>query len=247
MKREVSVAIIDDCQDDIKKAKHFLTLVEFSPEITDVTFHVETYVNPMEFLQTKNKYDLVLLDVDMPQLNGFEVAAELNVKQPQCLIIFLTRHGERAKDGFKVRAHRYITKPIEEEEFNEAVMSAINEKRSLGSVSVIDGFKTKSLELTTILYFESFGKESIVYTTADQNFDCKSSLKELEATLPEWLFFRAYKQYLVNMAYYDSVDSKRRLIFLECDGVEVALEISEAKLKKLDDALHLYRKMKGRR
>jgi len=247
MKVKARIAIIDDCKDDIKKVNHFLTLAKLLPEVGHVVFAIDAYLDPIEFLRTKKKYDFVLLDVDMPQISGFGVAAELNLKQPKCLIIFLTSYGERAKQGFKVRAHRYTTKPIDEEEFNEAIISAINEIRSLGSIPVIDGFKTKSLELANVLYFESFGKESIVYTTADKNFDCKLSLKELEARLPDWLFFRAYKQYLINMEYYDSVDRKRRLISLECDGIGVELEISEAKLKKLADSLHLYRKMKGRR
>ena len=55
-----------------------------------------------------DRFDLYILDVEMPELNGFEVAKKLRVYQPDAGIIFLTSHFEFADEGYKVRALRYV-------------------------------------------------------------------------------------------------------------------------------------------
>ena len=57
-----------------------------------------------------DRFDLYILDVEMPELNGFEVARKLRVYQPDAGIIFLTSHFEFADEGYKVRALRYVQK-----------------------------------------------------------------------------------------------------------------------------------------
>jgi len=247
MNRLTRIAIVDDCQDDVNNAISQLNRVQLSPTLENSKLEFDCYLNPVDFLKKQQHYDFVLLDVDMPQMNGFDVAARLNLAQPKCLIIFLTQHNERANQGFKVRTHRYITKKIDKADFDEAIISAMKEIQSVGSIVVTKGARSKSLELEKILYFTTVGKESIATTTDNQVFFCNLSLKALAERLPTWLFFRISKQSLINLEYYDSVDKTQKIVFLNCDGFEKSLKISERKLKNLDDMLHLYRKMKGRR
>lgn len=59
---------------------------------------------------SEKMYDIVFLDVEMPKMNGMELAREIRSKMPWAIILFLTSHSEFAPDGYRVQALRYITK-----------------------------------------------------------------------------------------------------------------------------------------
>ena len=71
-----------------------------------------------------DRFDLYILDVEMPELNGFEVARKLRVYQPDAGIIFLTSHFEFADEGYKVRALRYVQKLKYQQDLPEALSEA---------------------------------------------------------------------------------------------------------------------------
>lgn len=244
---KVNVLVVDDCQSDAEKAQRALFLTNRLDELANVDFDVETFSNPEGAIESKKKFHFALIDVEMPEMNGFELAAELNKKQPRCLIIFLTRYLERAPEGYLVRTHRYASKPIRQAEIDEAVVSAVSEFRSLGSIGVKKNTKEIELELEDILYFKSFGNESIVCDVEGVEFECKMKLKQIEAQVPDWLFFKCHKQCLINMEYFDSWAKAERLIVLKSEDATREVRVAARNVSKVENARQLYYVNKGRR
>lgn len=242
---ELNVLIVDDVQEEIAHAKRALSIAKTLPELADIALIPKIFTDPKEVEKSKIKFHFALIDVDMPELNGFELAKKLNQVQPSCLIIFLTNHDELATEGFLVRTHRYLIKPIEQEKFEEATLSAVMKFKSFGYIQVVDDFKERILDLNDILYFQTNEKGSQVFTTKDRKFECTLSLSELEKRFPEGLFFRINKDLLIHMKYYVAVNRTDRLVLLECGDVTKELLISYAKLKKLKIARHSYYQLRG--
>lgn len=108
-----------------------------------------SYTNPIKaFEENKdNSIDLAFLDIEMPGINGIQLAKKLKKNNPKIKIIFVTAYNEYALDAYKVRASGYITKPVNENKIQEE----INE---LGSV--IELKPTKKLQIKCFGNFEVF-------------------------------------------------------------------------------------------
>ena len=98
------------------------------PQISEVT----GFVWAKEALNWVDNHpvDLALLDINMPDLNGIELAARIKAKRPETAIIFLTGHPEYAVEAFAVRASGYLLKPVTKERLAEDVAYAVRGKNN---------------------------------------------------------------------------------------------------------------------
>jgi len=246
MNFKINIAIVDDDINDIKEAEKNIMNVNALPGLIDVDFIIDGFANSESFIENLKKYDIVFLDVEMPGMNGFEVAREVNVKNPSCLIIFLTGRYDSASYGYRFRAFRYLVKPVGKKEFEETILDAVNEIRSLGWIKYYDGSKEKILWVENILYLLAYGKETIIFTTDGLEINYKSTLKNVENIIPSWLFFRCNRHLSINLNHYDGVDPSLNDIFLKNGNEIIKLEISHRQKKRIDKKLHEYRRMRGR-
>ncbi|MBQ9015583.1 MAG: response regulator [Firmicutes bacterium] len=95
----------------------------------------------------KNEADIAILDIDMPEIGGLQLAARIKVMRPDTRIIFLTGYSQFALDAFKLRASGYLLKPVDETELaNEIRYAAFGE----------DQGRSKSADRVVIRTFGSF-------------------------------------------------------------------------------------------
>ena len=106
------------------------------PQISDVKGFTRS-AEALEWIE-RNTADLVLLDIDMPGMNGIELAAAIKAKQPDAAVIFLTGYPQYAVDAFAVRASGYLMKPVTREALARDVEYALSgrQKRPDGHVVV---------------------------------------------------------------------------------------------------------------
>lgn len=168
--------------------------------------------------------DIVLSDIDMPDLSGIELLKSL--KNPP-VFIFISSHPEHAAESFNLDVIDYIVKPVKLERLIKAINKAIeyiNTKRNVQQVEVsskqpatqagndlirtIDAneyFFIKEnnshikLNMGEVLFIESMGDFSKITTIRQKSHMVLISLKNLEKQLPEHLFIRVHKQYIINV------------------------------------------------
>lgn len=82
-----------------------------------------SYTNPVKALQENDKtlFDIAFLDIEMPGINGIQLAKHLKKINPLVKIVFVTAYNEYALQAFKIHAHGYITKPVSEAKVKEEV------------------------------------------------------------------------------------------------------------------------------
>ena len=81
------------------------------------------YTNPVKALQENDKtiFDIAFLDIEMPGINGIQLAKNLKKINPLIKIVFVTAYNEYALQAFKIHAHGYVTKPVSEAKIKEEI------------------------------------------------------------------------------------------------------------------------------
>lgn len=192
--------------------------------------------------------DVVFLDVEMPKMNGMEVAKSLMELKKVPLIIFATAYPQFAAEAFRINAFDYLLKPydtvhleqtimrIEKELFPPALVDTTN---TLGKLSVEADGEIDYIDIQSILYM--YREEKITkIITHSREYEVNLSLKELESRLISFSFYRIHKGYLVNLNYVVRLTPWFNGAFqLELKGREEKLSVSRNYAKELRQRLEL--------
>jgi DNA-binding LytR/AlgR family response regulator len=159
-------------------------------------------VKALEFLE-ENPVDLIFIDIQMPDLTGFQLIEKLKVKP---LIIFTTAYGKYAVDGFKVDAIDYLLKPVDQPDFDKAVNKArdwfatkANVKSNKNFLFIKSEYKIIRVNFSDISYIQGMGAYIKIHVANTKPILSLFSLKMIEAQLPVERFMRVHKSYIVNL------------------------------------------------
>ena len=168
-----------------------------------------------DFLR-KQKVDLMFLDINMPELSGLDF---LKTLKDAPLVIFSTAYPQYALDSYELDAIDYLVKPIRMERLLKAVNKAEMHLRLLQQEA--DNNKIERIEedyvfikadrkffkiyFKEILYIEGLKDYVIIYTT-DNKIITPMNIKTIGAQLPENIFARVSKSYIVNVLHISSFD-----------------------------------------
>lgn len=166
--------------------------------------------------------DLIFLDIEMPGINGIEFAKTIPFKT---LVIFTTAYSEYALEGFELDAIDYLVKPVKDERFQKAVYKAIAYNKLLQadvSTSEVqnigdDYFFVKSerkfikIFFRDILFIEGL-KDYVVMQTEDQKIMTAMNIKTIHEQLPQHIFVRISKSYVINVKEIASFDNNTVMI-----------------------------------
>lgn len=151
------------------------------------------------FLQ-HNKVDLLLLDIQMPRLNGMEWYKNLSSKP---LVIFCTAFQHFAVESYEVNAIDYLLKPFSLERFNKAIEKTkeiiekkTNKETIEQSIFVRSDRKEIRVKIDDILFIQSMSNYYVV-TTTEKKIIGYGSISTLESTLQAFNFIRIHRSYLV--------------------------------------------------
>lgn len=162
------------------------------------------------FFINQNKPDLIFLDIEMPEKNGFEVIKNID---RNANVIFVTAYNDYAIKAFEVNATDYLLKPVDPERLKESMQKIlledaaedetfVSQDRGLLGVDdrvfIKDGEKCWFIKVDEIRMFESEGNYIKVYFDKFRPLILKS-LNSLEEKLDPKMFFRANRKYIVNL------------------------------------------------
>ena len=160
----------------------------------------------------KAGYDVVLLDIDMPDLNGLEVAAFFQVADRKPLIIFVTSHDELVYDSLQLHPFGFVRKSYLDKELKKVLEDAVEEVSSRDKHFF---FHTASgdikLQMDDILYFEAEGNYIKIKTGSDE-FRFRETMQALEMSLKSDGFIRVHKGFLVNQEAVKIINSDKLVL-----------------------------------
>lgn len=158
--------------------------------------------------------DLVLLDIEMPGMNGVELAKRLRERNKLIQIVFITGFSEYIAEGYEVAALHYLLKPVSPEKLFSTLDRALERQEIDGRKIVFQtSVETVQLLLYEIRYIEVIKNYITIY--AKDSYIVKRTLKEIEKELDE-RFLRVGRSYIVNLHFVSRVT--RSEIFLRGGG-----------------------------
>ncbi|MCL2286486.1 MAG: LytTR family DNA-binding domain-containing protein [Firmicutes bacterium] len=153
---------------------------------------------------TPNKFDILLLDVQMHEKDGVTLAQEIREADRRLIIVFITGYDDYMCMGYEVSALHYLMKPVAEEKLRDVLGRAGN---LLVEAPRMIGFNTVAgvirLKADDILYAEMFSHYAEVYTLA-QAVRVKTTMGDLQHLLGDG-FFRCHRSYIVGMAHVERI------------------------------------------
>lgn len=146
-------------------------------------------------------YDAIFLDIDMPGLNGVQLADVLTNLEKAPAIIFVTAHGEHAVKAFEVAATDYLVKPVEIARLRQAIGRVADTELStrVERIPVEKAGRKILLDVEAIFYVMAKDDYSYLFTDAERYLST-ISLAQLETRLESRGFFRVHRRFLVNLA-----------------------------------------------
>lgn len=192
--------IAEDDPNCFQELKQFI--LDYSKE-TGRTFHITHYDNGEDLIEHyKPEFDLLLLDVDMPFIDGMTAAGHIRKIDPEVVIVFVTNLAQYAIQGYSVNALDYILKPLNYFSFAQRLTRALRYVRKHEDHYITIAVKggPLKLEIGSIYYIERLGNY-LTFHTHDGVYTSLTTIQQMETALLDKGFLRCNRGYLVNLAH----------------------------------------------
>ena len=148
-----------------------------------------------------DSHDVFFLDVEMPKVDGFQLADKIRNKLPAAIIVFLTSHSELAPDGYKFRALRYVSKLVLSQKLPEALEAVQKEFSALESGYLVVPHYTDALRIpyNEILYVQHILRSSQIYTLRQGVIKDNRGLKTIYSVIGDKRFIYIDRSTFVNI------------------------------------------------
>lgn len=241
MKNSLRAIIIDDERLARKELRNLLG--SFSQ--IEVVDECENASEAIDKIQTI-KPDLLFLDIQMPEKDGFELLEELSLVPK---VIFVTAYDEYAIKAFEFHAFDYLLKPVAEERLRETVTKLLDEIPATQTdeekvltvndrVFVKDGDKCWFVKLEDVSLFESEGNYVRVYFENNKPL-ILNSLNNLEKKLNNRIFFRANRKHIINLNVVVKIENWFNGGLMVTLKNDLKIEISRRQSSKLKEMMAL--------
>lgn len=220
----MKIAICDDEKSDSTRIEEFL--IRYNPDLEYELFRsAEELLNALE----SRFYDLIFLDIEMGQINGFTAAKQIREREDKPLIVFTTKSSKYTIQGYEV-AFRYLVKPVTYDNFSKVLKAALEQLTPQKITVEING-KNILVSTKDIYYFEVLNHNIKIHT---QNgiYDFRDSLKNVELMLGGGTFIRPHHSFLVNLRHVMSI-SQANIIMKDGQKINISR-------KKKDDVLKMF-------
>lgn len=194
----MKIAVLEDAKIEQEQLLQSVAAI-IKENLPEVLFELTPYTTMQAFEETEEKYDLLILDLHLPDGNGLELARRLRKQHTDTGIIIITAYQEHVYEGYEVGAFRFLPKPVDPERLKDALLQYIAEYRSMRYLLVPTMTEQLVLSLDEIVCIESQGKRSVVYMQDGRNIESKKSILDYTMEIEYGSFVRVHRCYLVNM------------------------------------------------
>ncbi len=183
--------------------------------------YTSTCVSALEDFElhcAQSSFDIFILDINMPQISGIELAKQILLKQPHAFIIFQTAYEEFALKAYQLGAIDYLLKPFGKEELERSINRALAyQKEKKVSFLTKNGDESYLINQEDIFYIQADLSEVLVKTKTHFSYIDKK-ISQIESILDPELFFRVHRSYLINtrkIKYIKTVEQSKLEFYVE--------------------------------
>lgn len=199
----IRIALCDDNKEDMLQLHQ--KIIEWYREnsknqsVSITEYSDSVYLSSV--IDAGDSHDVFFLDVEMPKVDGFQLADKIRNKLPAAIIVFLTSHSELALDGYKFRALRYVSKLVLSQKLPEALEAVQKEFSALESGYLVVPHYTDALRIpyNEILYVQHILRSSQIYTLRQGVIKDNRGLKTIYSVIGNKRFIYIDRSTFVNI------------------------------------------------
>ena len=225
MDSSIKIAICDDeatCRESMEKmCRAFFEEKKHSGGMPDIY----VFSSGQEMAASDMDYDILLLDIEMPEQDGISIKEHFESNRKQTKIIFTTSHKERVLEAFGKNVVSFLVKPLDKENFNK-VMERVLSDLCGQILEIEENGETFIIPIKQIKYIEAQDKYTLA-VTEEEKYLVRRTMKFWEDALPCQDFVRIHRSYLVNLEYFEK---KGEEVFLDQGKI---VKISRIKKKEI--------------
>lgn len=190
MKKVISIAIVENQEEDRNVIESYIK--KYQMNSSDYDFNITYFQSGILFVDKyKSNFDIVFMDIDMPQMDGLETAKKIREVDSKVLIIFITNLAQMAIKGYSVNAFDFVPKPVSYYEFSTMLTRALN-KNSFDR-------KTVKIDALSIVYAEVINHSLIFYTQEGEEINTWDSLSNVYKQVKDLGFAKVNNSQIVNL------------------------------------------------
>ncbi|MBO5033160.1 MAG: response regulator transcription factor [Lachnospiraceae bacterium] len=227
------------CEDNREHAEILEKMIRSWAEQEKTAVVIEQYQSSEQFLfcmKDKPCYDLIFIDIQMPKINGFQLAKIIREEDRMIFLVFTTGEKRYVRKGYEVSAFRYLLKPMQKDEVFLTLTQAnqMMKERKRDAVIVTRGNESRRIFKADIYYIE-VDNHHIILHLKEETIRFKAKLKEFEVQFQEPQFCKCHRSYIVNLQYAEKISKEG----VEIDGKET-LPVSKTYWNALNHCYMVY-------
>ena len=199
------IAIVEDEKDFSDQLQTFLQQYQ---EEHQISFKISVFYDGAEILEDYQQiYDLILLDIEMPKVNGMEAAHRIRELDNDVTLMFITNMASYAIYGYEVGALDFVMKPITYYAFSMRLTRALKRVRQQEQQQILltlpGGVKKLGVQQ---IYFVEVQNHVLTYHTDEGDFSVRGTMQSVEESLASTKsFVKCNHWYMVNLKYVSEV------------------------------------------
>lgn len=227
--KDIHIVICDDEVSAVKLIKEKLCFILNSL----VQFTCYEFTDPWEVVKLAKdiRIDLLLIDIEMPDIKGFDVVKEIRIQNNQLLVIFISNMDLYVYESLKFQPFRFIRKS-HLNELNEALVSAVTAiMNNMETFKIpVNPVTEREVKVNDIIYFESL-HNNVKVVLAEGIYVFRSTLKIIEKQLDSKKFVRVHSGFLINLKYVYLI--KGTVVEVNCGEAVIPLPLSRSRRNNL--------------
>ncbi len=232
--RKVVTMRVAICDDEIIELNNTRKQLEIAYRNLDLSIDVYDSGNELLKAVEHKKYNLIILDIEMPEIDGISLAKKIRETYEEIALCFLTSHVEYALKGYEVNALRYLTKPVKAEQLSEVITYLIEKDSAQKKLMLKDSEDMNLVPIKDVIYMEAQNQD-IKIVTEQKEYSRRYNIKDYEDELRMYNFVRCHRSFLVNMAHVVRISKNEVML----DNKE-SIPLSRTKEKQVKEALLSY-------
>ncbi|MCD8330754.1 MAG: LytTR family DNA-binding domain-containing protein, partial [Lachnospiraceae bacterium] len=231
--RTLRDGICDDEASDREALEKHLQTFQF---VHDLELKIESFSSGKVLLESHSRqpYQIILLDVEMPGQNGMEIARCLREQgDEEVFLVFVTSYPQYMRDSFSVQPFQFLTKPIDFSEIEKLFSAILQRYQNSHTTRVLIDVNGEEhlVHINKILYIKAIKDKRPVleYVFSDTSLIARGTIQKWEETLTDYGFISPCRGYLVNMRHVSSFNTTHLRL---TNGLDVPVSRRRAKILK---------------
>lgn len=210
----LKIAVCDDNEEHISALRKMLNEWSDAKPFAVIIYEYQS-AESFLFSYSDIPCDIILLDIEMKNLNGMQLAKKLRENGDMLPVIFITGYSDYIGEGYDVQALHYLLKPVEKEKLFEVLDKYTKKHDPQNDVVLFCGDKNVRVNSENIRYCEAMGKKTEVHIPNENVLVCNMGINDLQKILGENFIF-CHRSYLINLRFIKSISKTE----IEIDGGE---------------------------